>query len=399
MSRFDRCGWFRGASALSASVLLAGALLATGRCFAADDGLKAYYSGDYQTALQLLQPRAASGDSLAEFMLGTAYFEGHGVPQDQVAALDWFEKAMTHGYAEAAAYAGRMIRAGQGTAADPQKAANLFRRGAELGSSECMFELGMAYDLGQGVAWDYKLGAEWLRKAANLGHPAALSQLATMYEYGNGVPKNKAEALRLYKAAAAKGDDSSRARIGQMYADGDGVRQDYAEALRWLARIKPESGLGKAELEHVLQVAHLPEATGQFGETVLVYATPHVVDNQVKFVDRQRFVALSQKPAWIEVYAPSAHVLGWIKVSMYDAKVASAAQVASLSTTRRAAGRNPPNGYLPPAGNAGKALRYSDHCFNGDCTRTFEDGHQVRFQAPYCYDSLSQQWVWKPDGC
>ena len=33
----------------------------------------------------------------------------------------------------------------------------------------------------------------------------------------------------------------------------------------------------------------------------------------------------------------------------------------------------------PPAG---RTLRYSDRCYNGDCTRTFENGCQVRFQAP-----------------
>lgn len=399
MSRFDRCGWFRGASALSASVLLATALLATSRCFAADAGVDAYLSGDYQGALQLLQPRAASGDPIAEFWLGVAYSEGHGVAQDQAEGLGWFEKAAAHGSADGALSAGRMVRAGQGTPADSEKAIALFRRGAELGASECMFELGMAYDLGQGVPHDYKLAAGWLRKAANRQNPKAQNQLAVMYEYGDGVIKDKAEALRLYKAAAAKGDEPSMARIGQMYADGDGVRQDYAEALRWLVRIKPENGQGKADLDRVMQAAHFPEATGQFGETVLVYQSARVADDQVSFVDRQRFVVLSQKPAWIEVYAPSAHVLGWIKVSMYDAKVASAAQVAALTGTAGAVRRSPSNGYQPSASNAGKVLRYSDHCFNGDCTRTFEDGHQVRFQAPYCYDAVSQQWAWKPDGC
>ena len=50
----------------------------------------------------------------------------------------------------------------------------------------------------------------------------------------------------------------------------------------------------------------------------------------------------------------------------------------------------------PPAG---KVLRYSDSCSNGDCMRTFENGCKVRFQAPYCYDAFQQKWSWKPDGC
>jgi hypothetical protein len=50
----------------------------------------------------------------------------------------------------------------------------------------------------------------------------------------------------------------------------------------------------------------------------------------------------------------------------------------------------------PPGG---KVVRYTDRCTNGDCTRSFENGCSVRFQAPYCYDIASGQWTWKPDGC
>lgn len=47
----------------------------------------------------------------------------------------------------------------------------------------------------------------------------------------------------------------------------------------------------------------------------------------------------------------------------------------------------------------GKPVRSSSQCTNGDCTRTFENGCTVRFQAPYCHNPISGQWEWKPDGC
>lgn len=50
----------------------------------------------------------------------------------------------------------------------------------------------------------------------------------------------------------------------------------------------------------------------------------------------------------------------------------------------------------PPTG---KVLRSETYCENGDCTRRFENGCVVRFQAAYCYDPLEQKFVWKPDGC
>lgn len=48
---------------------------------------------------------------------------------------------------------------------------------------------------------------------------------------------------------------------------------------------------------------------------------------------------------------------------------------------------------------AGKTLRSTYRCQNGDCLRTFENGCTVRFQAPFCFDTLKSTWEWKPDGC
>lgn len=50
----------------------------------------------------------------------------------------------------------------------------------------------------------------------------------------------------------------------------------------------------------------------------------------------------------------------------------------------------------PPAG---QVVRSRTECTNGACLRTFENGCQVQFNAPYCFDPLQQRWDWKPDGC
>jgi hypothetical protein len=47
----------------------------------------------------------------------------------------------------------------------------------------------------------------------------------------------------------------------------------------------------------------------------------------------------------------------------------------------------------------GRTVRSTYQCNNGDCTRTFENGCTVKFQAPYCRDPFSGKWEWKPDGC
>jgi hypothetical protein len=50
----------------------------------------------------------------------------------------------------------------------------------------------------------------------------------------------------------------------------------------------------------------------------------------------------------------------------------------------------------PPAG---RAVRSTTHCNNGACSRTFDNGCTVQFEAPYCHNPFTGQWEWKPDGC
>lgn len=47
----------------------------------------------------------------------------------------------------------------------------------------------------------------------------------------------------------------------------------------------------------------------------------------------------------------------------------------------------------------GRTVRSTYQCNNGDCTRTFENGCTVRFEAPYCRDPATGKWEWKADGC
>lgn len=47
----------------------------------------------------------------------------------------------------------------------------------------------------------------------------------------------------------------------------------------------------------------------------------------------------------------------------------------------------------------GRIVRSTYQCNNGDCTRTFENGCTVRFEAPYCRDPATGRWEWKADGC
>jgi len=56
-----------------------------------DDGIAAYNSGDYATALRFLGPLAEQGDGAAQYKLGFMYERGQGVTQDLVFAHMWYD--------------------------------------------------------------------------------------------------------------------------------------------------------------------------------------------------------------------------------------------------------------------------------------------------------------------
>jgi TPR repeat protein len=55
-----------------------------------DEGLTAYLRGVYATALRELLPLAQQGNAKAQSFLGFLYSKGHGVPQDDAKALQWY---------------------------------------------------------------------------------------------------------------------------------------------------------------------------------------------------------------------------------------------------------------------------------------------------------------------
>ncbi len=58
-----------------------------------DEGVAAYTSGDYATALREWRPLAEQGDAKAQYNLGLMYAKGEGVPQEFVQAHMWFNIA------------------------------------------------------------------------------------------------------------------------------------------------------------------------------------------------------------------------------------------------------------------------------------------------------------------
>ena len=68
---------------------------------ALSDALLAELRGDYETAVRLYRKAAEQGDALAQSELGAMYFNGQGVPRDDVLAYMWLDLAAAQGSQDA----------------------------------------------------------------------------------------------------------------------------------------------------------------------------------------------------------------------------------------------------------------------------------------------------------
>ena len=82
---------------------------------AANPGTKPKFVDDLQTL-------AEQGDAEAQWQLGARYHNGEGLPQDDVRAMQWFERAAEQGHVTAQSTVGAYYWAGRGVTADLFKA-------------------------------------------------------------------------------------------------------------------------------------------------------------------------------------------------------------------------------------------------------------------------------------
>ena len=146
---------------------------------------------------------ANRGSSSALFNLGTAYYNGDGVPKNR------------------------------------RKAINLWYEAAQQGNVNAQFNLGLLFHYGTDVEQNYKEAFEWYYKAAQQGHAKAQCNLGLLYSKGLGVPENKQAAIKYYSLAADQDLPEAQHDLGFYYYVGDGVKPDIDKAISlWLKAAK-----------------------------------------------------------------------------------------------------------------------------------------------------------------
>jgi uncharacterized protein len=124
-----------------------------------------------------VQRQAAAGTLEAMFLIGSAYDEGLGVPEDPALAVGWFTKAAAAGHTLAEHNLGNAYAAGRGVAADPVQAAQWWLKAATKGDAVPQLRLGEAYEAGRGVAKDLAEARRWYDESARRGNADAAAAL------------------------------------------------------------------------------------------------------------------------------------------------------------------------------------------------------------------------------
>ena len=151
-----------------------------------------------EEAMELFRSLAEQGDAEASNNLGSMYFLGNGVPQNDIEAVKWFRLAAKQGLADA------------------------------------QHNLGVMYANGQGVPQNYIEAVKWYRQAAQQGDADGQSNLGVMYATGQGVPENNVKAYVWWSMAAAQGDEGASAN--KDIVTKKMTRQQIAEAQAYAAR-------------------------------------------------------------------------------------------------------------------------------------------------------------------
>lgn len=141
--------------------------------------LRAYESGNYAEAAKLLKPWADKGDPIAQLKLGTLYYAGKGVAENERMAVELLKKSAAQGNTEAMYQLGNAFTFGHETpklATDPDiEAAQWYFRAASAGNADAQYSLGLLFMAGKGVERNDEEAAQWMRKAAKNGHKDAQS--------------------------------------------------------------------------------------------------------------------------------------------------------------------------------------------------------------------------------
>ena len=166
--------------------------------------------------------------------LAGLYFNGQGVQQDYVKAVELYTQAADNYSVEAMHDLGEIYRFGKGTEKNIDKAIYWHSNAAANDDVDSM--LANIYFRGEGVEIDYEKAKYWSLEGAKLGNDVSMLNLADCYCEGEGGDQDYVAAMAWYKKAADIGNMSAMYRVGRMYLLGEGGEENPNLAIEWFEK-------------------------------------------------------------------------------------------------------------------------------------------------------------------
>ena len=134
--------------------------------------------------LEELIQAGEQGDAGAQFLLGSRYDHGHGIPEDDAEAARWYLSAAQQGHASAQYYLGHKYARGDGVDKDTDNAVHWLREAA-----------GQGHAAGRGLPKDEVQAYAWFSVSAALGFNAATEAMETLSQGMTNAGLTEAEEL------------------------------------------------------------------------------------------------------------------------------------------------------------------------------------------------------------
>ncbi len=141
---------------------------------------------------------AGHGFHYDEYNCGLGFVRTAITEQDYLTAVEWFNRAISHGSIDALYQLALLYRDGRGVPRDINRSIELFEDASRRGHPRAAYELARLYDAGTFVMKDREKACSWYLSGADSGNTNCIYQAARCFEKGMGTDADFARAIRMY---------------------------------------------------------------------------------------------------------------------------------------------------------------------------------------------------------
>jgi uncharacterized protein len=236
-----------------------------------EQGLSKLAEKNYGEAVGLFRSAAAQGDPMAQYQLGTLYYQGLGLNQNYSEAALWYRRAAEQGNVDAQYSIGNMSLMGEGIPQNDLQAQYWYKEAAKQGHLSAIhnldnldrfsqnndlvtediskeiqeIDISLSMNIEQAMA-NETIEVEQqatenlvatLEPAVRSDVPSSLAMVdyerGLAYSFGEGVSKNLETAFEYFKIAAEKNYAPAQYKLAVAYAYAEGTDQDKSQAVYW----------------------------------------------------------------------------------------------------------------------------------------------------------------------